>query len=539
MRSVFLLLAIAAVPAHTVSAPRAMALPQQASEPAWSRPQPFDFAALGVQRVAPSGGPSDRVVAIDFPVGVFGTTGPERLPLARAVADVQMGTLPDGSLCVLAGGVDEELDVYHFEPGTGAVRRFAAAGGRRLPERFGAGLGSWPLFSPRGFAMFAYEKDEHVEFRAATAGRALASRALPIDCEGFRAELDERAFVVRVRFFGPQGREIDRLEFVTPDAPRLVVEGARGGVIDFGEVPLGESANFAAILRNSGASPLRLELAVEGAFAFGEGTPARLELAPGGAQNVVVGFAPAAPGRVAGRLLLRSAVVGANTEFALRGVGLATPSLPVAPPPSPTADAVIESPPAAEPAAPALPVPELEVASFEVECRAPGSVLVELILRKTGPLPQKLVLKNQRTGSVTVLRPDAAGRASGTLAASPLDPLSLATRPDGEELGLGAAPPALRLAGDSLIVLAPPESPFLLVQVLAGALRPRLLPGAALWQGRADASGSARVGIALVGAGPEPVHLVLVVPDAAGAPILSEPIEIGPSVPPSGRDRMK
>ncbi|MCC6785455.1 MAG: hypothetical protein IT457_21570 [Planctomycetes bacterium] len=537
MRSCFLLLAIAVVPAHAVSAPRAMVPPQQASEPAWSRPQPFDFAALGVQRVAPSGGPSDRVVAIDFPVGVFGTTGPERLPLARAVADVQMGTLPDGSLCVLAGGVDEELDVYHFEPGTGAVRRFAAAGGRRLPERFGAGLGSWPLFSPRGFAMFAYEKDEHVEFRAATAGRALASRALPIDCEGFRAELDERAFVVRVRFFGPQGREIDRLEFVTPDAPRLVVEGARGGVIDFGEVPLGEAANFAAILRNSGASPLQLDLAVEGVFALGDGTPRRLELTPGGAQNVVVGFAPTAPGRVAGRLLLRSAVVGASTEFVLRGVGLAIPSAPVAPAPSPTAIAVTESPPAAEPAA--APPPELEVASFEVECRAPGSVLVDLILRKTGTLPPKLVLKNQRTGSVTVLRPDASGRASGTLAASPLDPLALATRPDGEELVLGAAPPALRLAGDSLIVLAPPRSPFLLVQVLAGALRPRLFPGAALWQGRADESGSARVGIALVGAGPEPVHLVLVVPDASGAPILSEPIEIGPSAPPSGRDRTK
>ncbi|MBI5852937.1 MAG: hypothetical protein HZB39_18155, partial [Planctomycetes bacterium] len=102
-----------------------------------------------------------------------------------------------------------------------------------------------------------------------------------------------------------------------------------------------------------------------------------------------------------------------------------------------------------------------------------------------------------------------------------------------------AAPPALRLAGDSLLVLGPPRTPFLLVQVAHDPLRLRLMPGASRWQGRTDARGSARVGTALVGSGPDAVHLVLVVPSADGSMVVSAPIEIGPSTPPSGRDRAK
>lgn len=501
----------------------------------WVRPRPIDDAALGVVRIAPQGGPSDRIVALDFPIGVLGTTSAERMPLARPVGDVEIGLLLDGSICVLAGGVREELDVYHFDPVTQSAPRLVASAGRRLPARFCGGLGSWPLFADRGFCMFAYEKDERVEFRATAAGgRSLASRTLPLDCEGFVARFDDRAYLVRVAFVASGARELDRLEFMTPDAPRLVVDGARSGVISFGDVDLGATARRATILRNAGASPLPLELSIEGPFVLEDGTPAAFELAPEGVRNVVVAFTPATAVPVVGRLLLRTPVAGASTEFALRGTGVeATRAAP-----SPPA-AIVPTPGHVDP----VPLPEpsvgFDVENVDVDWRAPGTALVDLSLRAPGPFPPQLVLVNARTGAAAELSIDRSGRASAAIAALPLDPLELAGDGAGSARPLCAAPPALRLAGDSLLVLGPPRTPFLLVQVAHDPLRLRLMPGASRWQGRTDARGSARVGTALVGSGPDAVHLVLVVPSADGSMVVSAPIEIGPSTPPSGRDRAK
>jgi len=533
-------------------------LAAQIQDGTWLRPTPFDFRTLGIEFVTLGDGHTERIAAVDFPAGVLGLVEAERVPLARPVSDLELALLGDNTICMLAGGLAEDLDIYRFDPSTRSVERIEAPGGRRLPARFGEGLGSWPLYSGRAFAMFAFEKDERVEFRAAAKGHSFASRTLDLECSGFSAELDAPAFAVRVRFTGARRRPLDDFEFVSPGAPRLAIDGGAAGVLACEPFPPRGSAKAELTLRNSGGAELQLEAELLGPFRCDELAETSIRIGPGGERKLTFVCGSDVPGLLEGLLRLRSEVAGAAAEVVLRAqcaVPVAIEAPPVASSAVPEGVPVDRSPTrpgtdrapvprrlAPAPAAVVAPrIPLEDLVGFDADWRGEGSARVTVQVRQQGVVREKLWIRNLRTGDPKPVPLDAQGRAIAVMSVAPLDPIAVADSRDGEFQVVGVVPPGLRLSSDgyAIHVHAQPDRMFLIVQVVPGTEGLRLVGSGPRWSGRVDARGLATVDTALIRGADDPVHLVVVIRGRDGRAVVSAPIEIGPSSPGSGSDRAK
>lgn len=513
-------------------------------DPEAVRPGPVDATTSGITRVAPRDGPPDRIVALDFAIDEDPHSA--RLPLARGVSDVDVAAYPDGSFAILAGGVREDLDIYRFDPRAHLVERYPTVGGRRLAASFCSGLGSHPLLLGAGLSMFAFEKENAIRFRAATSKRTVAERTLPLSCEGFRASFDRSSYLVQVEFVDRRGAVIDRCEFLHPIAPRLVVEGVVGGAVTFDPTPPGETQLHALILHDEGASPLQLGFSIEGPFALEPEPDPSVSIAPGAGQELRIRFVGGEVGEHVGTLRIRSPVAGVPVEFGLRAQ-VVVPAKPVAPTrPSPEA-----APPTsrvegstAEPApvasVPPVPAPRLDPESeVEFRWRDAEHVLVDFRLAADDSVPGAVQIVELRSGRSVTVPVDPLRKVSAVVAAMAFDPLAIRVGSKGSQALLGRVPPALRLAGGKVAIHAAPDANFVLVQITAGGDPRRLIGRGPCWQGRTDARGMAQIDIALLAVDSDTRCFAVVAADPQGGTTMSEPIEIGPSTPPSGGDRAK
>ncbi|MGE3878580.1 MAG: hypothetical protein AB7I19_05940 [Planctomycetota bacterium] len=518
----------------------------------------IDAPSLGIRLIAPIGGPSGRTVAIDFPAAgdreVF-----ERLPLARPVSDVQIAPDGRGAFLVLAGGVAEDLDLYRFDPLRRSIDRFPTSGGRRLPDSFANGLGSWPVESGAGLYLFAFERDGEIRFRAQTSQRVVAERRLPIECVGFTASFDAVSHLVAVRFDGPIDAPLGRMEFLHPRAPRLGLVGARDRRIDFGELALHANASRTIELRNDGEHPLPLTLSLEGPFLAAERLPLPCEIPPDGVRSLEIAYEATAVGDARGRLIVQSPVAGSSLELAL----VAT----VAPPRPPRSDdasatAPIQVKRTENPAgdrstgvggasvvpdrsAPPLPAPRLDPARGPRFRWLDGNrVRVDVRLVAEGDA-KPVLFRNERTGMVVATRIGAgATHASAVLTARAGDPLTIAFAANGSPGAIGTAPSALRVEGGELVVIAPPGERFLLLRVSREGGRPMLAGRGLLRRGRVGPDGTLRIAADSVADATTTTQVALVLTDSS-APIgaasarVAASVELGPSQAPIYRDRAK
>ena len=508
-----------------------------------SSPRPIDLGARGIRLVAPIEGPQDRIVALDFPVTVAGIDSTERLPLARAVQDVDVAVFRDGSFAVLAGGVREDLDIYRFDPIQHVVERHPTEGGRRRPSRFAGGLGSWPLVVGPGLVMFAFEAGDTVRFRAAHVSRTIAERRLPLECEGFRVGFDPESYLVRVDFLGADDLAIDQLQFVHPIAPRLTIEGVRGGIVAFDAPARDRSVERALLLRNVGARPLAFDLAVEGPFEFEAALVGTQSLRPDEVRQVTLRFPGGVAGSSSGTLRLTSPVAGVSQLLTLRATVAAPPPEPVLQPPP---GAVVEVGHAADgvpqPRARVAPPPVLKLhaeRALAFRWRDEGEVRVTIRLAANAPRIDALWIRNRRSGETVRARLELGSMVVVSLAAVAHDPIAVATRATDAGTWIGNVPPGLHLDGEVVVIHAAPATSFLLVEVASEGSGMRLVGAGPAWQGRTDAAGLARVHAAALRGWVDATSLALVVCGVDGRAVVSTPIELGPSTRPSDDDRRK
>lgn len=489
----------------------------------WMRPTPIDGERIRPVLAAGAGADpaSARFSAVDVQLGPDPDTDVERLPFSNPVRDIEIGRLPDGTVIVLAGGVREGLDVLRFDPTMGVLERYPTEGGRRLPTAFGGGRGSWPLADDAGLLLFAFERDDAVQFFAAVARRILASRTLPLECEDFRAHLDAASRRVEVEFLDGAGESIDELDFPHPIAPRLVLEGAEGGRVDFGEVTVGEGPVTRRILfRNEGLYRLDGRIVVDEAGFAVDGDPA-LELAPGEEVGREVRFEPQAPGEIVARLRVESEAPSARGVVELRGRAREGPAAepaggagadPItggAPP-----GAGIEAAPTGAADAPRFERPDaVDLRALWVDV---GRLSVAVRLAPEDAHAPRLAVRldgdDDRISTWPVYRP---GQIEAVVAAQALELIEVAVVGPGgrgDWLAVGLVPAALRLEGRWVAVHAPAFSDFLLLEVVASDDPESTRRVLRAWRGRADGRGLARFDLAdFVGDGVEPVRLQLMI----------------------------
>lgn len=523
--------------------------------------RPGRVDASRIRTVAPSGpaAPADHVVEVHIAGGPGG--GTTVVPFAAPVParDLTVLQYPDGSLVVLVGGVSESLEIYRVDPASGVqeplLRR--TNNGRRLPQGFGDGLGSWPVQCGGGLLMFAFENpDEQVEFRAVVGLSPLASRSVP-QCEDFEAHLDPESWRVEVRLLGPTGEVVERLSFLHPLAPRLKVEGADGGLLDFGAVPVGETRERELVLRNTGQEPLSGRIEISRGFEL-DGPP-EIALPPGEHTRRRVRFAPTAVGDVAADLRVTAPVESARTALGLRGTGvaaaavdsppataLATPDPTAASPaPAPADDAGTAPATDPSPSSPPPPPPPARPEAIELETlwRNASHLVVKLRLTPADADLKRIALRiaGERVSEWWTYPP---GVVMAVVQARALDLIEIAAvGPGGRSdwAPVGRAPAALRVEDGWVTVHAPASTDFLLLEVLAGpdedAPTRRVLR---VWRGRADPRGHAQFDAAeFAGDGAEVVRLQLMITSFAGGVWCSSVTEIGPSGPGWRGDRGK
>lgn len=521
-------------------------------------PRAIDATSLGIRLIAPIEGPPGRTVAIDFPAAgdreIF-----ERLPLARPVSDVLIAPDGRGAFFVLAGGVAEDLDLYRFDPLRRSIDRFPTSGGRRLPDSFADGLGSWPVECGSGLYLFAFERDGEIRFRAQTNQRVVAERRLPIECLGFAGSFDTVTHLVAVRFDGPIDAPQGRMEFLHPKAPRLGLVGARDRRIDFGELALNANASRTIELRNDGEHPLPLTLSLEGPFTAAERLPLPCEIPPDGVRGLEIAFEATAVGDARGRLIVHSPVAGSSLELAV--VATVAPPRPPRPagvettdgrPVGGTAGRASERPVSPDPdpvesiaSAPPMPAPNLDPARSP-RFRWLDGRRVRVDVRLVAEADAKPVLfRNERTGSVVATRiGSGATHASAVLVAQAGDPLAIAFAPPGATRSIGAVPSELRVEGGELVVIAPPGERFLLLRIRGEGGRPVLAGRGLLQRGRVGPDGTLRIAADSVADATTTTQVALVLADASGstAPTSGRvvaSVELGPSQAPIYRDRAK
>jgi hypothetical protein len=516
-----------------------------AQEP-WSRPVPIDLGgAAGVTPVRAAVA-ADGFVAVD--VAVDGEV--ERLPFVAPVRDLEVGRLDGGVLIVLAGGVREDLDLYRFDPGSRAFVRYGTEGGRRLRSSFADGLGSWPLADQGGLLLFAFEREDSLHFRAVVGGRVLASRALPVDCQGFAPRLDQQAWQVGVEFAGPGGGAQARLEFAHPTAPRLRVLDAPGGRVDFGAFEVGGLVRRTIRFENFGGRVLAGEATVEGGFALtAEGASTRaLRIEPEQVLDVDLWARSGSAGPQLGRLVFQSPQPEARASIELRAIARAAPEAAI--PGPPTSVGETEAGAAAAPARAADPdIPPPTVASpvlarpdqvrLEARWRGSGRLLLVVRLAAADRGLGVVWLRVGGEGAVAQRLPvQALGRVECEIEASALDPVELAAAGPTGPVGwdeVGRIPPALRFQGPWVVVHGPRDSVYELLQVDGPQDGPRWV--LRRWQGRTDGRGLARFDAAtFAGEGAGPVRLQLAI-ESEGRVRRSQVLEIGPSGPASRHDR--
>ena len=132
------------------------------------------------------------------------------------------------------------------------------------------------------------------------------------------------------------GAEVAGLSFVTESssAPNTLLLSGNGvlvpgtlsfipGVVDFGDVTVGDNVSQGVVLSNSGRGPVNVSaVSVNGAgFSVG-GIPLPLVLVGGGSATFSVSFAPVAGGSVAGSVTLVSNTSNAPSFLSLTGNGL-------------------------------------------------------------------------------------------------------------------------------------------------------------------------------------------------------------------------
>lgn len=266
--------------------------------------QPLDDAQLNERLVSVSPSESDPRLSLIRWHG-------NELPVHAAKDRVSIGEIAPGLYVALVGGVRRSLDVYFLEA-SGAVGRVMTNGGRRLPQAFNGGRGSWPAAVGRGVFVVPFEKDGRIELRLTGFGeQVFATRTLPDTATGFRVHVDRRTYRISVELLGVPGEP--PLQLAHPRAPRAQFAQA---VLDFGEVVCGEPGVLEALVYNPGIQPIEVELHAEGEFAC---SLRRLRIDAGQRLPVPVTFTPRTPGEHRGSLVASHASQERPLALALRG----------------------------------------------------------------------------------------------------------------------------------------------------------------------------------------------------------------------------
>ena len=96
-----------------------------------------------------------------------GSEEPIVVTLLRPAETCVAAVTADGNgLVVLAGGVRDSLDLWLVDRREPRPHVLPTSGGRRLPESFNSGLGSWPLVEGPDLVLFAFVKEGRTEFWA-------------------------------------------------------------------------------------------------------------------------------------------------------------------------------------------------------------------------------------------------------------------------------------------------------------------------------------------------------------------------------------
>ncbi len=421
------------------------------------------------------------------------------LPLKNPASNCVCGLSPDGQhLVVLAGGVEESLDLHVIQRGGGVKYPYLTEGGRRLPDSVNGGQGSWPWMEGGDLLLFAYEKEGSLEFRAVDlGGRVFASRSLPATVTAWEVLSNADQGGVRVTFQGAVESKVEPLEFFHPLAPRLEMENSR---LSFGTVRLGQWVQQILRLSNTGKRPLNLQVQLSpGAFTLPAEVPKRLQA--GQKVELTLRFAPTVAGPQEARLQIQASGVITETQAVLRGHGMS---------PAPIAKPEVEAevvdpvtpgdgrpstevpPPAIKELAPDSPA-TLAKAYWQLFPMGSGEVLLQGALSVSRP-GLRLLLRQDGDDKVVTCPVDPRGRLQYRIAAKAGDSLSVAYQPPNQTLGqelswvpVGRVPASLMQENQQILLCGLPNQAFELAQVTmqAGQVQ-RFLHR---WRGRLDSAG--------------------------------------------------